>query len=347
MAAPATFEPVFAEAFSALNDVIVNDLGGKYNGFMDLISGPVKVGAAIYVVIFGYAVMRGAVGVPAREFVWQMGKLGLGIFVLFSLYASNIADTVSQGLPAAVSSAAGGGANGNPGEAFDNLYETSFNLTTKIQDAADKEAEETGTFDVASQIGIYLVATFAIVTIIFSAFIALALGFVVLIVAVFALSLLTVIGPLFVAALIFDATRSFFFAWLNVVVNYLMLLALTILVVGAVVSVGEQFVDVANIEWSQVVPAVVKVAAFFFICFIIFLMVPGIASGLGGGAAAGVNAFAGGLVGGAAGAAAASARRLGTRSVGNAVGGYRLTRAAVTRVQDAPRALTSRSREGV
>ena len=346
MAAPAAFQPIFAEAFTALNDAIVNGLGGKYNSFMDLISGPVKVGAAIYVIIFGYAVMRGAVGVPAREFVWQMGKLGVGIFVLFSLYASNIADTVSQGLPAAISSAAGGGAGGNPGEAFDNLYETAYNLTTRIQDAADQEASDTGTFDVAAQVGIYLVATFAIVTIIFSAFIALALGFVVLIVAVFALSLLAVVGPLFVAALIFDATRSFFFAWLNVVVNYLMLLALTILVVGAVVAVGEQFVDIANVEWSQVIPSVVKVAAFFFICFIVFLMVPGIASGLGGGAAAGVNAFAGGFVGGAAGAALRQVRSTGVRSIGNARTATSMTRSAITRVRPAPR-LPSRTREGI
>lgn len=73
MAPPVVFQPVFADAFTALNDVIVDGLGGKYNGFMELISGPVKVDAAIYVIVFGYAVMRGAVGVPAREFVWQMG----------------------------------------------------------------------------------------------------------------------------------------------------------------------------------------------------------------------------------------------------------------------------------
>lgn len=347
MAAPAPFQPVFADAFDALNDAIVNGLAGNYNGFMDLISGPVKVGAAIYVVVFGYAVMRGAVGVPAREFVWQMGKLGLGIFVLFSLYASNIADAVSQGLPAAVSTAAGSGAGGNPGQAFDDLYKTSFDLTTRIQEAAEEKAQETGSFDIGAKVGIYLVSVFAIVTIIFSSFVALALGFVVLIVAVFALALLAVVGPLFVAALIFDATRSFFFAWLNVVVNYLMLLALTILVVGAVVAVGEEFVDVATLSYEQIIPIVIKVAAFFFICFILFIMVPGIASGLGGGAAAGVNAFAGALVGGAAGAGFASARRIGTRSPANIAAGYRATRAVAGRVREAPRALTSRSREGV
>ena len=342
MAAPATFQPVFADAFDALNDAIVTGLAGKYSGFMDLVSGPVKVGAAIYVVVFGYAVMRGAVGVPAREFVWQMGKLGLGIFVLFSLYSSNIADAVSQQLPAAVSSAAGGGSGDNPGQSFDDLYETAFKLTTRIQEAAEEEAKNTGTLDVGAKVGIYLVSTFAVITIIFSSFIALALGFVVLIVAVFALSLMAVVGPLFVAALIFDSTRSFFFAWLNVVVNYLMLLALTILVVGAVIAVGDQFVDVASLTYDQIIPIVVKVAAFFFICFIVFIMIPGIASGLGGGAAAGVNAFAGGFVGGAAGAASASARRLGTRSVGNIRSGYRQARLATTRVGDTSRALTSR-----
>ena len=340
---PAEFQPVFADAYTQLHGAIVDGLDGKFDAFLDLANGPVKVGVAIYIVIFGFAVMRGAVAVPAREFVYQALKLGLGVFLAFSLYSSNIAGAVSDGLPTQITAAAGGG-TGNPGETFDDLYKHTYQLTVKIQMAAEQEAKNYDFTQVASKIKIYLTAALAVVLILMSSFIALALGFVVLIVATFALALLAVVGPLFVAAIIFESTRSFFFAWLNVIVNYLMLLALTVLIVAAVVGVGDDFVNVATLDYEQIIPIMVKVSAFYLVCFVLFLLIPGIASGLGGGAASGINAFAGGFIGSAAGAAARSASGAGTRTIGNVRSGYQLARTTASRARAGGAALTSRLR---
>src|SRR3546814_3076467 len=51
-----------------------------------------------------------------------------------------------------------------------------------------------------------------------------AIGFVISAFGLFALALLSVVGPLFVAALLFESTRGYFFAWLGACINYLMLI---------------------------------------------------------------------------------------------------------------------------
>src|SRR3546814_10629773 len=73
-------------------------------------------------------------------------------------------------------------------------------------------------------IGYAVFAVFLVVIVIIATLLCAAIGFVISAFGLFALGLLSVVGPLFVAALLFESTRGYFFAWLGACINYLMLI---------------------------------------------------------------------------------------------------------------------------
>src|SRR3546814_4561893 len=83
-------------------------------------------------------------------------------------------------------------------------------------------------------------ATIIILLTAVAALFALAVGFVIVLYALFALACLAVVGPIFVGALLFDSTRSYFFSWLGSVLNFLMLSLFALLLVLVVANRSEE-----------------------------------------------------------------------------------------------------------
>src|SRR3546814_13868300 len=94
------------------------------------------------------------------------------------------------------------------------------------------------------------------VVIMLAALLASALGFAICAFALFALSLLAAVGPLFVAALIFDSTRPFFLQWLGSIVNYVLLVAFALLVTVFIANAADAFIDDLTQEASLILAAV-------------------------------------------------------------------------------------------
>jgi len=119
-----------------------------------------------------------------------------------------------------------------------------------------------------------------------------ALGFTICAFALFSLALLAVVGPLFVAALLFDSTRSFFFSWLGSVVNYLLLVAFALLLTIFIRNTGEDFMSQAFAGDTNIPVIAIRAIAFYVLGFFFFLQIPGLAAGLGGGGASLATQFA-------------------------------------------------------
>ena len=132
-----------------------------------------------------------------------------------------------------------------------------------------------------------------------AALLASALGFAICAFALFALSLLAAVGPLFVAALLFDSTRPFFFQWLGSVVNYVILVAFALLVTVFIANAADAFIDAITQDDSLILAAV-KALGFYALGFFFFLQIPGMAAGLGGGGASLASQFANAATGGIA-----------------------------------------------
>src|SRR3546814_19081911 len=94
-----------------------------------------------------------------------------------------------------------------------------------MQDATEKYADEHASLtDIpgpAAAIMLCIGATIIILLTAIVALFALPVGFVIVLYALFALACLAVVGPLFVAALLFASTRSYFFSWPGSVLNFL------------------------------------------------------------------------------------------------------------------------------
>jgi type IV secretion system protein VirB6 len=80
---------------------------------------------------------------------------------------------------------------------------------------------------------------FLVVLVMIATLLCAAIGFVITAFGLFALALLSVVGPLFVAALLFESTRGYFFAWLGACINFLMLIVFSLVLTLFLTQVGE------------------------------------------------------------------------------------------------------------
>lgn len=166
-----------------------------------------------------------------------------------------------------------------------------------------------------------------------AALFALAVGFVIVLYALFALACLAVVGPIFVAALLFDSTRSYFFSWLGSVLNFLMLSLFAMLLVLVVANVAESATATFDGDFDNIWSTCIRIIAFYILACFFFLQIPGIAASLGGGAAAMVSQFGNAVMSGGSSLSTSAGNSMGAsgRAIGNAIG--RSVAAAARRIR--------------
>lgn len=273
---------------------------GKLDGFLNdgatrviaEVAGPLRAALVLYVLLYGVAILRGAIGEPVLDFAVRSLKLAL-IYLLATsaAYGDWVTQPLFHILPDTLARAISGQTGGDAGTAFDQFLGRAGYL-------ADKIAKKATALDWMPWIvsgAVFVVGALAA-----------ALGFGIVMLAKVALALLVALGPIFIACALFEATRRYFFGWLSQAMNYLVLFALMLAVVQLILAL------VAD-RWGEIdgPDPVVGGLLFIALCFlsaIFFLQVPVIAAGIAGGASLGLadfrNAASGGRRGGAVGGAA-------------------------------------------
>lgn len=282
------FEQMFNNLEVALNGVIE-----VYTGLVNWISGPLRVGSTIYIILLGIAVLRGAVQYPFRELIYRATKLGAVVVAVTSLYGASVGMLAMSGLPSEVANAVGADDINGLGDFFDDIMNGSLRAIGKMREIVQEHTDEEGqNWAGFSNNWDEIIACEVIsVVVIIAALISAALGFAICSFALFALALLAAIGPVFVAALLFDSTRSFFFQWLGSIVNYVALVAFALLVTVIITTAGDGFTDTITND-DALVFAAAKALGFYALGFFFFLQIPGLAAGLGGGGASLATQFA-------------------------------------------------------
>lgn len=266
------FQPSYA-LIEARLDAAVLDQSARA---ADAVAGPLTTALVLYVALYGYAVLRGAIQEPVRDFAVRSVKLAfIHALAVTPAYGRFVAEPLGQGLPRFVAQAVTGQAAPEIGQAFDTLFAYAAYL-------AEAAAQEGSAFDPAP---------YGVAAAVFAAGALLAaLGFSIALVAKLAVTLLIALGPVFIALALFDATRRFFFGWLSQAVNYLVLLALVLVVLELVLAVMQA-------RWPELRSGDPVVAGLVFTALgligaIFFLQTPAIAAGVAGGASAGLADFA-------------------------------------------------------
>lgn len=266
------FSPAYTYVDGKLSDFLTTGLGNV----IAAVQGPLLLALVLYIVLYGWAIIRGTISEPVMDAVVRMVKLCF-IYAVATTVAYNtyVSGPLFTDLPNWLAGAISGGTVTNIGESFDEFLARGIDLAEGCFETAsvmDPGPYLTG----ALVFGVTCVAT--------------AIGFAIVMIAKVALALLVALGPIFIACLVFEATRMFFYGWLKQGVNYLVLFALIITIFELILALVEG--QWGNIN-SQADPEMAAVL-FMALCIlgaIFFLQTPNIAAGIAGGAAAGIGDF--------------------------------------------------------
>ncbi len=267
---------IFQPAYDFVDGRLDTFLGERAAAMLAEVEGPLRAALVLYVLLYGFAILRGSISEPVMDFAVRSLKLTF-VFMLATTpaYSTYVTQPLFHALPEALARAVGGTGVSDVGAAFDQFFSRAAYLAEKI--SQDASAIDFGPWILAA--AVYLVGALAA-----------ALGFGVVMIAKVALALLVALGPIFIACALFDATRRFFFGWLAQAVNYLVLFALILVIFQLVLSLVSQ-------QWGQIDGQDPMAGGLLFVALcllgaIFFLQTPAIAAGIAGGASAGLADFA-------------------------------------------------------
>lgn len=267
---------IFQPAYQFVDDKLNVFLNERASSVMAEVAGPLRAALVLYVLLYGFAILRGSIAEPVMDFAVRSLKLAFVYMLATTVaYSTYVTDPLFHILPDTLARAISGGGVPDVGSAFDQFFARAAYLAEKI--AAEASPIDFGPWILAAIV--YLVGALAA-----------AVGFGVVMIAKVALALLVALGPIFIACALFDATRRFFFGWLAQAVNYLVLFALIVTVFQLILSLVAQ-------QWGQIDGQDPMAGGLLFIALcllgaIFFLQTPAIAAGIAGGASAGLADFA-------------------------------------------------------
>lgn len=267
---------IFQPAYGFVDEKLGVFLGERTSSVIAEVAGPLRAALVLYVLLYGFAILRGSIAEPVMDFTVRSIKLAL-VYMLATTtaYSSWVTEPLFRVLPDTLTQAISGSGMPDVGAAFDQFFNRAAYLADKI--AREASAIDFGPWILAAVV--YVIGALAA-----------ALGFGVVLVAKVALALLVALGPIFIACALFEATRRFFFGWLAQAVNYLILFALIITVFQLILSlVGEQW---GQIDGGDPMAGGLLFVALCLLGSIFFLQTPAIAAGIAGGASAGLADFA-------------------------------------------------------
>lgn len=241
------------------------------------VKGPLYAGATLYIVVFGILILLGYIRAPIQDFVVNVFKITLIVllatkvgeynFYVKDLFFKHIPDGISNAIgqiPGSNTSASSV-ANGN---AFDNVADQLILFATTLY--------EQWTWDDWYP----LVAAFLVLL----GLIPIAALLAVVLLAKVGLTLILVLGPIFIALYLFRPTQSFTSSWMSALVNFVALQVLSMLFITLLMSILTGFVKEAQaLSGGAQIAAAFSIILIFVLALILAIYLPAISSQLAGG----------------------------------------------------------------
>ena len=231
--------------------------------------------ATIYVMAWGYLQLTGKIDEPITTGLKRIAVLALifGVGLRLWLYNTVIVDTFYNA-PAQLAAAIVGSAD--PVGTIDAIWD-SGGTVAGILSTKGSAAWNLGFF-IAAVLVFCLVGLLCVY-----AMFLLALSNI-------ALAVLLALGPLFIASLLFDATKRFFAAWMAQLANYALITVLTVMVAALLLQIVKAYaIQTAALGSAIVTVDVLNMLLIAVLVFLVMRQVMPIASALAGGAA--LNSF--------------------------------------------------------
>ncbi|TLG72601.1 type IV secretion system protein [Methylocystis sp. B8] len=267
---------VFDEFLKEFEQPITQFVSNAVQNVSSYVDGPLQVAVMLYIVVYGVAVMRGAIQEPILDFAWRSIRI-VGVILLATnaaSYQQYVTGLFFESLPKEISNAiAGGGLDMKSGQPFDQLLNKGVEVATQIY-------EQAGITNIAPA----LIAAILLVFTAVSGF----LQFAIMLYAKVGLALVLALGPIFIALMLFEATRTFGEAWTRQLANFVILHVLVVALIGLMLTTVGHFVDKygANATTGgQLIVGAVAISAVLGLAAYIALQLPEIAGALAGGGA--------------------------------------------------------------
>lgn len=265
----------FEPAYMFIDGKLSFFLNDRLSAVIAQVEGPIRIAIVLYFILYGVAIIRGAIAEPMTDFAIR----GVKIAVLFSVsttaaYTDFVTQPLFHVLPETLARAISGEDVPNIGASFDQFFSRAAYLGEKI----GQQATPINISPVIEQATVVIIGA-----------IAAAVGFGIVIIAKVALALLVALGPIFLSCALFEATRRFFYGWVSQCVNYLILFALIITLFQLVLAMVASQWEV--IDGQDALAGGLLFIALCVLGAIFFLQVPSLAAGIAGGASTGVADF--------------------------------------------------------
>lgn len=248
------------------------------NSIAELMSGtlaePLSASMAIYIILYGIGIMKGAIQEPGIDFAMRSLKIAI-IWALVSsagTYATWVGNVINTDLPNFVDALAGGSGTGQLPS--DPVFSQSVGVAERVYQhhvSQGLSGRVTGT--------IYYAIVMLLGGVVLSG-----VAFVFSLWATLGLTIMAAIGPLFIGFALFDVTRGWFMSWLGQILNFLIYKLLIYVLSVTVVLMLENAVT-----QTELLPA--TLAMFYFAGItvtgiIFFFLLPSMAASLSSGAQA-------------------------------------------------------------
>jgi len=235
------------------------------------VTGPLTAAVTLYIVLYGYVVLRGSVSEPVLEFVFRAIKLAIIVMLVknageYQTYVTNVFFDI---LPREVSQALNSGTTPSA-STFDSLLDKGQASATDIWSRASWPV------DIVTGVGGMMVIAVS--------FLVAGIGYVVSLYARLALAIVLAIGPIFIALAMFQSTRRFTEAWIGQLANFVILQVLVVAVGSLLIScIDSTFTAIDG--YSDVLMRPIALCAIGIAALYVFYQLPGIASALAAGGA--------------------------------------------------------------
>ena len=235
------------------------------------IGGPLTAALTLYVVLYGYLVLRGSVQEPILEFAFRAMKLAIIVMLVrnASDYQTYVTNIFFETLPREISQALNSG-TAPSASTFDSLLDKGQECAREIW------ARATWPADIVTGIGgmMAIGASFTVA----------AIGYIVSLYARLALAIVLAIGPIFVALAMFQSTRRFTESWIGQLANFVILQVLVVAIGSLLIScIDTTFTAIDS--YTDVMMRPVALCAICLAALYVFYQLPGIASALAAGGA--------------------------------------------------------------
>ncbi|TAU03859.1 conjugal transfer protein TrbL [Rhizobium ruizarguesonis] len=262
---------VFSFVDGQFKSPLENFISSGTSNVASWISGPLTAALTLYVVLYGYLVLRGSVQEPILEFAFRAMKLAIIVMLVrnASEYQTYVTNIFFETLPREISQALNSG-TAPSASTFDSLLDKGQKCAKEIW------ARATWPADIVTGIGgmMAIGASFTVA----------AIGYIVSLYARLALAIVLAIGPIFVALAMFQSTRRFTESWIGQLANFVILQVLVVAIGSLLIScIDTTFTAIES--YTDVMMRPVALCAICLAALYVFYQLPGIASALAAGGA--------------------------------------------------------------